>query len=399
MTPNTVMDPAFGTNNPNDNLQEYCRNLSRWVDTVFVAAEQGSDPMYQTFFTTLAKQLYSRGLSAEQKSVVNEAQTEAQINYKQDDQFRAVREIVELVSVDPSIAFVSRLIASYNKVTNCQRRGSESLISFVSRFRGLAADHLLHLGVSASSQVSEILAITLLNNANLSDETLTNAKLAQALEEESPQCATSIKKETLEKLENISFKVQQFPLEAPLRLLKSDTHKRLKLKILASRRKVERFSDALEKAVQEIKSVPVELPSAGELLLRTAPRFRLNLDDDVTVIRNLSFNGQNGAKMYTRAEIDTIVGHKVQSAMLTLSKGQFHTSQGSESKRQGQSCRPSPQSQKRNSSSDSFCYDCGDPNHMSGSPECKTPSFLTKKRRSERSGIKRKKQTPDNQAT
>ena len=269
-------------------------------------------------------------------------------------------------------------------MTNCQRRGSESLSSFVSRFRGLAADHFLHLEVSASSQVIEILAITLLNNASLSDETLTNAKLqlialVQAREKETTQCATSIKKKTLEKLENISFKVQQFPLEAPLRLLKSDTSKALKLKILANRRQVERFSDALEQAVQEIKSVPAELPSAGELLLRTALRCRLNLDDAVTVIRNLSFNGQNDAQMYARAEIDNIVGQKVQFAMLTLSKGQVHTSQGSESKRQRQSRRPSLQSQKRKSSSDSFCYDCEDPNHMSGSPECKNPSFLTKK--------------------
>ena len=89
----------------------------------------------------------------------------------------AIREIIELIAVDLPIAVVSRLIASFNKVTSCRRRRSEDLNTFVSRFRGLAADHLMHGGLSSSSQVGEVLAITLLNNASLSDETLTNAKL------------------------------------------------------------------------------------------------------------------------------------------------------------------------------------------------------------------------------
>ena len=35
----------------------------------------------------------------------------------------------------------------------------------------------MHAGVSSSSQVGEVLAITLLNNSDLSDETLSNAKI------------------------------------------------------------------------------------------------------------------------------------------------------------------------------------------------------------------------------
>lgn len=60
--------------NPNQDLQEYRRDVSRWIDTVSSAAEKGSDRMYQSVFATLARQLYSRGLSAEQKSVLDEAQ-------------------------------------------------------------------------------------------------------------------------------------------------------------------------------------------------------------------------------------------------------------------------------------------------------------------------------------
>ena len=133
--------------------------------------------MYKTIFATLANHLYDRGLPSAQKSIVDEAKAKGLINYKQEDQVTAVREIIELIAVDPPIAVVSRLIQSFNAVTNCRRNRSEDLGSFVSRFRGLAADHWMHGGLSSSSQVGEVLAITLLNNANLSEETLTSAKL------------------------------------------------------------------------------------------------------------------------------------------------------------------------------------------------------------------------------
>lgn len=59
----------------------------------------------------------------------------------------------------------------------CKRRRNADLRVFVARFRSFAADHLMHVGVSTASQLSETLAITLLNNALLSEETLTNAVL------------------------------------------------------------------------------------------------------------------------------------------------------------------------------------------------------------------------------
>jgi len=73
---------------------------------------------------------------------------------------------------------VTRLISSFQRVTSCQRKKNEDLRLFVSRFRGLAAKHLMSANASSSSQIGEVLAITLLNNANLEDGTLTNAKVA-----------------------------------------------------------------------------------------------------------------------------------------------------------------------------------------------------------------------------
>lgn len=115
------------------------------MDTVSAATKNSSDRMYQTGFPTLARQLHLRGLSAKQKSIVDEAQAKGKNNYKKGHQVKAVREIVEMVAVNPPIAVVSRLIAPFNKVTNCQRNRSESLSSFVSRSRGLAANRFLFI--------------------------------------------------------------------------------------------------------------------------------------------------------------------------------------------------------------------------------------------------------------
>ncbi len=84
---------------------------------------------------------------------------------------------MDLITVDPHIAVVTGLIQSFNGVTSCRKRKGEDLNSFASRFRRLAADYLLHAGSTSSSQVGEVPAITLLNNAALSDDTLKIAKL------------------------------------------------------------------------------------------------------------------------------------------------------------------------------------------------------------------------------
>lgn len=69
------------------------------------------------------------------------------------------------------------MISSFNGVNLCARRNNEDISAFVSKFRGYAANHLMHAGVAANSQIREIIAITLLNNSNLSEETLPNTKM------------------------------------------------------------------------------------------------------------------------------------------------------------------------------------------------------------------------------
>lgn len=84
---------------------------------------------------------------------MDEAKARRLINFMEDDQIAAIRDTIELIAVDPPITVVSRLMTSFNKVKSCHSRRLESLTTFVSRCRGLAADQLMHSGLSSSFQV------------------------------------------------------------------------------------------------------------------------------------------------------------------------------------------------------------------------------------------------------
>lgn len=85
--------------------------------------------------------------------------------------------MVELIAFDLPIAVVSRLIGSLNRLTTCSHCKDEPLDIPISRFVEVAADPVLHGVLSSSSQVGEVLPITLFNNSLLTDEKFTNAKL------------------------------------------------------------------------------------------------------------------------------------------------------------------------------------------------------------------------------
>ena len=282
--------PAF---DPSNDLQEWRRDVSRWVETITAAAEKGNDRVYKNLAATLARHFYDRSLPSAQKSIVDEAQAKGLINYKQDDQITVIREIIELIAVDPPIPVVSRLIASFNKVTNCRRRRSEDLNTFVSRSRGLAADHLMHGGLSSSSQVGQVLAITLLNNASLSEETLTNAKLqlislAQARESQGQTEAVYIPKSKIDELGEVAAKLGNMPSELQFRCFTNETLETAKSKIKKCRHSVLRTLRANQIESSIDATLQESTADLGERLLRPTPRCRLNLDDAVVVLRNLS---------------------------------------------------------------------------------------------------------------
>ena len=128
---------------PDQDLLVWRKKVASWVDLIGTAASKGNDNFYKTFFCTLGRHLYDIGLRQAQQSLVDEAQEQGKIDYKQEDQVKAVQEIFDLYAQDPPIAVVTRFIDSFNKVTSCKRKGNEDLNRFVSRFRGLAAEHLM----------------------------------------------------------------------------------------------------------------------------------------------------------------------------------------------------------------------------------------------------------------
>jgi len=75
------------------------------------------------------------------------------------------------------MTIVTRLMNSFQNVANCRRTRNESLEAYVIRFSGLASEHLMLAGASSSSKVGEVLAITMVNNANLGETTNTAAQM------------------------------------------------------------------------------------------------------------------------------------------------------------------------------------------------------------------------------
>jgi hypothetical protein len=92
------------------------------------------------------------------------------------------------------MAIVSRLINTFSKVISRKRKPKEDINELNSRLWGLAADHLMHANASTSSQTAEMLAIILLNNSLLPDDTLTAAKLEIIRIEESRQVPSNLRK-------------------------------------------------------------------------------------------------------------------------------------------------------------------------------------------------------------
>jgi hypothetical protein len=178
---------------PGQDLYIWRKAVAEWVDLVSTAAAHSHDHHLKTVNATVGRQLY-RALPTSQRSIVDEAQARGATNFRQENQLRAVEKIVKLLATDPPMAIISRLINTFSKVISCKRKPNEDINEFTSLFWGLAAEHLVHANASTSSQTAEILAIILLNNSLLPDDTLTAAKLELIRIAESRQVPSNSRK-------------------------------------------------------------------------------------------------------------------------------------------------------------------------------------------------------------
>lgn len=109
------------------------------VNLVKASTETGEGSTFKTFYSTLG-QSYVKQAIRDPEVRGEESQSKLHIDFKKDDQVKAVVEIVELLVVDPPIAVVLQLIISFNKLSTCQRGKHKYHWTFVSHFREIAAE-------------------------------------------------------------------------------------------------------------------------------------------------------------------------------------------------------------------------------------------------------------------
>ena len=371
----------------------------------------------------MARQLHSRGLRPEQRSVVDEAQTKKEIDYRQENQIKGVQDIVHLVAVDPPIAIVTRLISAFNKVTSCVRRNNEHLNRFVDRFRGVASEHLMHAGASSSSQIGEVLAITMLNNAKLEEGTLTNAKMQLIGLAESRLVKNNGARDQLRINKSICFdhsvvvKVmkwkEQSEIVSSLSIANKNTSK------ADQKAQVRSFHSSLKSLLSLIADITVdvqgeacisaEADKSGEeetiyvsSLFSAPQKYTLLLDDAVSVLRLLAMNSTATESAIDRHQVQNIVTKNIQKAMFAFNKqSPFGSNPGSSSNQQKKSAHVAAGRVKRGNKAGSasekvknkqvsvklglnnFCYDCGAVDEKRGHEGCTNPSFLTRKMKAE----------------
>ena len=287
------------------------------------------------------------------------------------------------------------MIASFNKFTSCRRRRSDDLNTFFSRFLGLAADHLMHGGLSSSSQGGGVLAITLLNNTGLSEETFTNAKLqlislAHTRENQRQAEAVHVPNSKLDELSKVTAQLGEMPDELHFRCFTDETLATTKAKIKKCLRAIPRSSARANRVVSSIDATLQESTAdLGGRLLRPNARCRWNLDDAVVVLRNLSFSPSKEKQMYHRTDIENMVAQKVQTTLFALSeaprKSPVFTRLGPARACFAEAPRPLNAVVRRKSgrSTHDFCYDCGSTSCIRGEDECHSPSFMSKKLKSQ----------------
>jgi hypothetical protein len=111
---------------PGQDLYIWRKAVAEWVDLVCTAAAHAHDRHFKTVNTTLERKL-CRAQPVSQRRIVDEAQERGAINFRQENQLTAVKEIVKLLAKDLPMAIVSRLITKFSKVISRKRKPKEDL--------------------------------------------------------------------------------------------------------------------------------------------------------------------------------------------------------------------------------------------------------------------------------
>ena len=180
---------------------------------------------------------------------------------------------------------------------------------------------------SSSSQMGEVFAITLLNNADLSESTLSNAKLElvnmakSRIEKEGPDSDFKpVSLSLLHRIENLCSELSDLLQNVFIRGSSAAAYKSLANQIV---RKALHISNRLNEASTNI-SKPDESSEPedriSQLLLSGSHRYTLHLDDAVSVLKSLSISSKTANVSLSKSDIEDIVCKRVQKALLSLTK-------------------------------------------------------------------------------
>lgn len=188
---------SFTTYNPStlssSNYLYYWRNLiGKWVDFIKFVHKAGQDRSLNKMFKVIGQILFKQALPREKQALVDEGQRKGTNNYLQtEDAVKTVLGIVKIVAVDVSMSKVTQKTTSFNRVTCSTRSKKANIKAFADRFSGLTPAHFEHVSAITSFQVGQVLAVTVLNNANLEESSLTSTKL-QLIFLTEERCKTNI---------------------------------------------------------------------------------------------------------------------------------------------------------------------------------------------------------------
>jgi hypothetical protein len=152
------------------------RQVVAWMSYIQRRADAG-DKTCKSHAATLSDLLYAAAHPSYQKVLELAKSASLYFSVPTEKQPDVVQRIVRLIGYETPIEATSRLLAAYKAVHACIRYPNETLDRFTVRYRGVASNDMDLANVDCSSQDSQLLAMVLLENAQLTPDTLQGAKL------------------------------------------------------------------------------------------------------------------------------------------------------------------------------------------------------------------------------
>jgi len=190
---------------PGQDRQKWRRDVFSWMELIAKRAEVLDKKSIATQ-ATFAYVLYDAVHPSYQK-VLDHAKDSGALNFdgQSSHQRAVVEQIIQLIGQDTPLEIIDRLLSAYQHVHTCVRHDKEQPSKYATRFRGLASEYMSLAGVSATEQESQLMAMVMLQNARLPQDTQNAVKLqlvtqSQQKSQQSAIKPISVPKEVLEEL-------------------------------------------------------------------------------------------------------------------------------------------------------------------------------------------------------